>query len=194
MIDEASRIISYLPSLFLSLTQGQALLKAYPAFVNFFEDTKATICSCESKLPKFHAFLKKCESNPQCMRQSLQELLITPVQRLPRYLLLLEAIRKKTSPHLADHKLLQDAIGTIEDVLTHINEDKRKTEGQMLMFEVVKDIEGGELLLSSRRSFVTKVDAKLIVKNENSQPVLYKGHVITLFLFNDMLEVSSNLE
>lgn len=123
------------------------------------------------------------------MRQSLQELLITPVQRLPRYALLLDAIRKKTPDNLPDHKLLQEAIAKVEDVLTHINEDKRKTEGQLLMFEVIKDIEGGELLLSSRRSFVAKVDAKLIVKGENYNPVLYKGHVITIFLFNDMLEI-----
>lgn len=178
----------------LSFFQGQSLLKAYPAFVNFFEDTKATIASCESKSSKFHAYLKRCESNPECMRQSLQELLITPVQRLPRYCLLLDAIRKKTPANLPDHLLLQDAVSTIEDVLTHINEDKRKTEGQVLMFQVVEDIEGGEHLLSSRRSFVAKVDAKLIVRGEeNMQPVFYKGHMMTLFLFNDMLEVSSSL-
>ena len=60
------------------------LLKAYPPFVNFFENTKNKIQEVDKKNPRFHAFLKKCERRPECSRQSLTELMIRPVQRLPR--------------------------------------------------------------------------------------------------------------
>ena len=77
--------------------QAEALMKAYPPFVNFFEQTKETIAQCDKSKPRFHAFLKVCQSKPECGRQTLQELLIRPVQRLPSILLLLKGLWVKGS-------------------------------------------------------------------------------------------------
>ena len=44
----------------------------------------------DKQYPRFHAFLKFNESRPECGRQTLAELLITPVQRIPRIILLLQ--------------------------------------------------------------------------------------------------------
>lgn len=68
---------------------AEDLLRAYPPFVNFFENTKNKIQEVDKKNPRFHAFLKKCERRPECSRQSLTELMIRPVQRLPSISLLL---------------------------------------------------------------------------------------------------------
>lgn len=65
------------------------LLKAYPPFVNFFEETKEMLQHCDATKPRFHAFLKACQTRPECGRQTLQDLLIRPVQRLPSISLLL---------------------------------------------------------------------------------------------------------
>ena len=40
------------------LKYASDLSRAYPAFVNFFEDTKKTLEECDKNLPRFHAFLK----------------------------------------------------------------------------------------------------------------------------------------
>lgn len=40
------------------LLQAEALMKAYPPFVNFFEQTKETIAKSDKTNPRFHAFLK----------------------------------------------------------------------------------------------------------------------------------------
>ncbi|WAR28839.1 ECT2-like protein [Mya arenaria] len=69
--------------------KAEALVKAYPPFVNFFEDTKERIKHCDKTQPRFHAFLKVCQTKPECGRQTLTELLIRPVQRLPSITLLL---------------------------------------------------------------------------------------------------------
>ena len=74
---------------FLVLFQAPDLIKAYPPFVNFFENTKEMLVKCDETKPRFHAFLKICQTKPECGRQSLQELLIRPVQRLPSISLLL---------------------------------------------------------------------------------------------------------
>ena len=47
-------------------------MKAYPNFVNFFENTKQTLTDCDKTIPRFHAFLKVCQSKRECGRQTLQ--------------------------------------------------------------------------------------------------------------------------
>ena len=65
------------------------MMKAYPPFINFFEFSKETVEKCDKQKPRFHAFLKISHSKPECSRQTLTELLIRPVQRLPSMILLL---------------------------------------------------------------------------------------------------------
>ena len=46
--------------------QTDALSKAYPNFVNYFEKTKETIQECERLKPRFHAFLRVCRVYMMC--------------------------------------------------------------------------------------------------------------------------------
>ena len=77
------------------LENSDSLLKTYPPFVNFYEKTKEAILKCDATKPRFHAFLKIAQSKPECCRQTLVELLIRPVQRLPSTLLLLDGLTNK---------------------------------------------------------------------------------------------------
>lgn len=72
-----------------SLLQNDSLVQAYPPFINYFETMREKLAKCDLDKPRFHAFLKVCQTRPECGRQSLQELLIRPVQRLPSISLLL---------------------------------------------------------------------------------------------------------
>ena len=133
------------------------LLKAYPPFVNFFENTKNKITEVDKRNPRFHAFLKKCERRPECSRQSLTELMIRPVQRLPSISLLLNDILKhtrKSDPSHPDIDQLERALAKIKEVMTHLNEEKRRTEGQIHIFDVYSEIENCPAsVVSSHRRF-----------------------------------------
>lgn len=74
------------------LNHADVLCKVYPPFVNYFEMCKETVTKYDRENPRFHAFLKACISKAECGRQSLAELLIRPVQRLPSMNLLLSGI------------------------------------------------------------------------------------------------------
>ncbi|XP_049951647.1 protein ECT2 isoform X4 [Schistocerca serialis cubense] len=161
------------------------LVKAYPPFVNFFENTKEMLVMCDQTKPRFHAFLKICQTKPECGRQSLQELLIRPVQRLPSISLLLNDILKHTSKSNPDHAALEKAIASIREVMTHINEDKRKTEGQLVMFDIFNDIDNcPPHLVSSHRSFIVRCDVM-----ELSDGLSGRGDNLVFFLFSDTMEV-----
>ncbi|KFU94567.1 Protein ECT2 [Chaetura pelagica] len=141
------------------LKYSKDLLKTYPPFVNFFEMSKETITRCEKQKPRFHAFLKINQAKPECGRQSLAELLIRPVQRLPSVALLLNDIKKHTAEENPDKVTLERAIESLKEVMTHINEDKRKTEAQRQFFDVVYEVDGCPAnLLSSHRSLVQRLE------------------------------------
>ncbi|XP_059197774.1 protein ECT2 isoform X1 [Centropristis striata] len=168
------------------LKYSKELVKAYPPFVNFFEMSKETIVRCERQRPRFHAFLKINQAKPECGRQTLVELLIRPVQRLPSVALLLNDIKKHTSDDNPDKITLEKAIESLKEVMTHINEDKRKTEGQKQIFDVVYEVDGCPAnLLSSHRSLVYRVETIAL----GDQPC-DRGEHVTLFLFNDCLEIA----
>ncbi|XP_063393278.1 protein ECT2 isoform X6 [Cydia fagiglandana] len=169
----------------LMLKYTPDMVKAYPPFVNFFENTKEMLQQCDRENPRFHAFLKICQTKPECGRQSLQELLIRPVQRLPSIRLLLDDILKHTHKNNPDHGALVAALAGLREVMSHINEDKRKTEGQLQMFDIYNDIDQCPAhLVSSHRSFIARCEVV-----ELSKELSGRGDHLVLFLFTDTMEV-----
>uniref|UniRef100_A0A0C9QGU7 ECT2_0 protein n=1 Tax=Fopius arisanus TaxID=64838 RepID=A0A0C9QGU7_9HYME len=161
------------------------LVDTYPPYVNFFENTKEMLEQCDQNKPRFHAFLKICQTKPECGRQSLKELMIKPVQRLPSISLLLTDILKHTNKNNPDHSALELAISSIKEVMTHINEDKRKTEGQLVMFDIFNEIDNcPPHLVSSHRSFIGKCDVM-----ELGEGLSGRGDHLVLFLFTDTMEI-----
>lgn len=69
--------------------------------------------------------------------------------------------------------------------MTYINEDKRKTEGQLAMFDIFNEIDNcPPHLVSSHRSFIGKCDVQ-----ELSEGLSGRGDHLVFFLFTDMLEI-----
>lgn len=77
------------------------------------------------------------------------------------------------------------SISSIKEVMTYINEDKRKTEGQLVMFDIFNEIDNcPPHLVSSHRSFIGKCDVM-----ELSEGLSGRGDHLVLFLFTDTLEI-----
>jgi len=69
-------------------------------------------------------------------------------------------ILKHTCNSNQDYAALEQALSSIKGVMTHINEDKRKTEGQIVMFNIFNDIDNCPVsLLLSTYVTCTLVDA-----------------------------------
>uniref|UniRef100_A0A0K2SYG9 Protein ECT2like [Megachile rotundata] n=1 Tax=Lepeophtheirus salmonis TaxID=72036 RepID=A0A0K2SYG9_LEPSM len=172
------------------LKYADDLEKTYPPFVNFFETTKNCLLECGNAKPRFHAFLKVCQSKPECGRQTLTELLIRPVQRLPSISLLLNDLLKHTRKEKdhPDSSALEKALNKIKAVMTHINEDKRRTECQMHIFDIFNDIENcPPHLVSSHRNFFCRAE---VLEIGATDELCGKGYDLSLFLFSDVLEIS----
>uniref|UniRef100_A0A8B9D0L0 Epithelial cell transforming 2 n=1 Tax=Anser cygnoides TaxID=8845 RepID=A0A8B9D0L0_ANSCY len=153
------------------LKYSKDLLKTYPPFVNFFEMSKETITRCEKQKPRFHAFLKVSV----CRNKSLSRTW-RPSPNL----------KKHTAEENPDKITLERAIESLKEVMTHINEDKRKTEAQRQFFDVVYEVDGCPAnLLSSHRSLVQRLETVAL-----GDDLCDRGEQVTLFLFNDCLEIA----
>ncbi|TMW51769.1 hypothetical protein DOY81_003150 [Sarcophaga bullata] len=159
------------------------LIKAYPPYVNFFEQMKETLIHCDTQNPRFHAFLKINQTKPECGRQSLQDLMIRPVQRLPSISLLLNDILKNTNKNNPDYVRLEEALKAIKEVMMHINEDKRKTESRMAIFDNLMTLRAPHLV-SSNRSFISRCEV-----TELTDDLSGRGDNLMLYLFSDTIEV-----
>ncbi|GAM28426.1 hypothetical protein SAMD00019534_116020 [Acytostelium subglobosum LB1] len=105
--------------------QNHVSLEASIDFTDIFNKHKSSVAS----------FLEKARADPQCNGQDLSSLLIMPVQRLPRYVLLLNELLKNTPPGHRNVKILEFCINGIKSVTQFINEAKRDDENLSKMQE-----------------------------------------------------------
>lgn len=73
----------------------------------------------------------------------------------------LSDILKHTHKNNPDHAALVAALAGLREVMSHINEDKRKTEGQLQMFDIYNDIDqcpvGSQAALQRLSSAYTEI-------------------------------------
>jgi len=164
----------------------EPLIKAYPPYVNYFDIGKELIMKRRKENVEFDEFLKESSKHPNCMHQPLDALMIRPVQRLPSMSLLMKDLRKRTPPEIKDYEDLGKADEALKNVLMHVNEDKRRFEQKMKIFDIVYQVDNCPCeLISSDRMFISKVE----VMTHND--VMYRHNErLELFLMSDKLEVA----
>jgi len=86
--------------------------------------------------------------------QTTESLLITPIQRLPRYELFLSTLLKQTHSLHPDYSLLKRALQEVKELNVRINEDKREFEQREAVFQVQERIHMEGDLVKEGRKFV----------------------------------------
>ncbi|PAA73365.1 hypothetical protein BOX15_Mlig009094g1, partial [Macrostomum lignano] len=170
-------------------SRADKLSQLYPPFVNFFGQAKEELAKWEKKCSKFRAYLRQCRDRPECLRQSLSDLMIRPVQRLPSVTLILADLLKYTSEDSPDYVCLQTALASVRRVLEHINEEKRTTDLRVALFDVMNEVENfPPYLLSAHRTIVDRFD--VVEVGSSGTGICRPGAGLTLFLLTDYLLVA----
>ncbi|XP_069734798.1 rho guanine nucleotide exchange factor 11 isoform X4 [Phaenicophaeus curvirostris] len=84
----------------------------------------------QRKETRFQIFMQEAESNPQCRRLQLKDLIISEMQRLTKYPLLLENIIKHTEAGTSEHEKLCRARDQCRDILKYVNEAVKRAENR----------------------------------------------------------------
>ncbi|KAF9956554.1 hypothetical protein BGZ72_002688 [Mortierella alpina] len=109
-------------------------LKMYSNYVKTYTSALTHINECISRNDRFADFLKTTAKRPECKNLDFQSYLMLPVQRIPRYRMLLESLLRHTPEDHSDHRKLQSAFKSMEHTANFVNETIRQHEmfGEMV--------------------------------------------------------------
>eukprot|EP00824_Muranothrix_gubernata_P014919 TRINITY_DN3091_c0_g1_i3.p1 TRINITY_DN3091_c0_g1~~TRINITY_DN3091_c0_g1_i3.p1 ORF type:complete len:300 (-),score=58.80 TRINITY_DN3091_c0_g1_i3:10-909(-) len=157
-------------------------LRLYTEYINNYNTGLAVLTQCR-KRKEFAAFLKLRERTVVMNNLDLTSFLIKPVQRLPRYVLLLTELLKYTPEDHVDYESLTQALNSIQGVADYVNEHKREAEGLLKVVEIQAAMGDSVQLVNPTRRLIRQGD----VKEVYSRNKLKDRH---LFLFNDLCVVA----
>uniref|UniRef100_A0A182J5D1 Uncharacterized protein n=1 Tax=Anopheles atroparvus TaxID=41427 RepID=A0A182J5D1_ANOAO len=104
--------------------------KLYSVYAFDYRNSLCTLQSLTDKNPTLKRYISNTECRPE-VQTKLISLLITPIQRIPRYKLLLQQVLFYTSPSDAAYRPLLESIRLVEQSVSHINsvvEDHENTQ------------------------------------------------------------------
>ncbi|KAL6118414.1 arhgef11 [Pungitius sinensis] len=100
------------------------------------------------KDPRFAHIIQECEASPHCRRLQLKDLLVSEMQRLTKYPLLLDKIIKHTEAASPDLPALQRAQACCRGILQAVNEVVRETEHRQRLSQYQRRLEVAPLFKS----------------------------------------------
>eukprot|EP00698_Gefionella_okellyi_P025313 TRINITY_DN9234_c0_g1_i1.p1 TRINITY_DN9234_c0_g1~~TRINITY_DN9234_c0_g1_i1.p1 ORF type:complete len:1132 (-),score=272.22 TRINITY_DN9234_c0_g1_i1:130-3525(-) len=183
--DLDKRITNWSPTQVLGdvFKQMAPWLKVYTSYVNNYPRALDTLRHLQ-KNSSFTKFMVAQETKPQLKGLKLTDFLIMPIQRIPRYEMLLNEYMKNTPKGHRDHDNMQQALLSVRQVAQYVNERKREAENRHRVIEV-RDLfnsgDHGDLdLVAPSRQFVRESEVNETLSKGTSSKV-------RAFLFTDIL-------
>ncbi|XP_008120242.2 rho guanine nucleotide exchange factor 11 isoform X2 [Anolis carolinensis] len=130
---EDGPVVKEIGDLMLSRFDGVAREEIQQVAADFCAYQSAALELIKTKKRKetrFQLFMQEAESNPQCRRLQLKDLIISEMQRLTKYPLLLENIIKYTHGETSEHQKLCRARDQCREILRYVNEAVKRAENQ----------------------------------------------------------------
>lgn len=173
--------------------QYHKFFKMYCRYLNHYEVMLNTMTRLRAKNKKFAAWFQDTETQIReegaklfGIEEMLTSHFIKPVQRIPRYVLLLRELKKYTDPEDPAYEELVLAMDNIRSVATEINIAKKKMENMTQLLEIQTKIVGyqGECLMQPQRVLVR--EGELIVPDGLGKTVS-KPAPRKVLLFSDII-------
>ncbi len=177
------------------LSKSADYMRMYTTYLNNYSTGTLTVIAAQRNNSKFQSFLIE---QRKLVSIDLMSLLILPVQRVPRYELLLKELIRVTPVAHPERAAHDTALQKIQQIAIHINEAKRSVEQLTVLLRVQNRLAGGgggrggngsdkssvPSLFAPHRRLVREGAVHRFVDSlfsaRNSKPAL-------LFLFNDMI-------
>uniref|UniRef100_H2Y6T6 Uncharacterized protein n=1 Tax=Ciona savignyi TaxID=51511 RepID=H2Y6T6_CIOSA len=110
------------------MCRAAPFLKMYSLYVQNFDDAMNTIKTWSQKSHGFSAIIKSIQKLPECNFLTLQHHMLSPVQRIPRYQMLLQDYVRRMPQDATDRPETENALKLITVAATHSNETMKKME------------------------------------------------------------------
>lgn len=98
--------------------------------MNKYENTIKKIKEYEESNPLFKQFLVATSEDPESSARSIYDFWIMPVQRIPRYALLMNELLKNTPEKHQDYPFIKQALAKFQEIAEYINHGKKLYDSQ----------------------------------------------------------------
>ncbi|XP_039265153.1 uncharacterized protein LOC120340841 [Styela clava] len=170
-----------LGELFLNSFNKDALLDTYTSYITNYLNAREAVRTAKSK-EAFRRFIEQCRSENK-EKQGLADLMIKPVQRIPRYELLIKDMLKHTPDGHPDRDGLLIAQKEIHTLAVQMNVSEKEAEmaekHDRLLLEIEQLVEGCVDLCIPKRRFMRQ-DIISEIKGANKKDR-------SLWLFSDLI-------
>jgi hypothetical protein len=181
-------------SIFLKLAD---FLKMYTLYVNSYSSCIEAMCDLKDHA-KFQAFMrvKGGPEGSESAESQLMSALITPIQRIPRYLLLLKEMLRHTPADHPETEQLQRAVEKIAAIAEHVNQSKKRAEDFTKVIGIQGKINAGigigmASMLSRRKRISLAGPQRRLIRDgivmKPSKSAFKKVGMNRFYLFNDLL-------
>ncbi|XP_077630097.1 FYVE, RhoGEF and PH domain-containing protein 3 isoform X2 [Crocuta crocuta] len=156
-------------------------LKMYGEYVKNFDRAVELVSTWTQRSPLFKEVVQGIQKQEVCGNLTLQHHMLEPVQRVPRYELLLKDYLKRLPGDAPDRKDAERSLELISTAANHSNAAIRKMEKMHKLLEVYERLGGEEDIVNPANELIKEGHIlKLSAKNGTAQDR-------QLFLFNSMI-------
>ncbi|XP_069674405.1 rho guanine nucleotide exchange factor 39-like [Periplaneta americana] len=155
--------------------------KLYSVYAYDYKEAMAVLQDLQKTNPVLNSFIANQESRPE-VATKLMSLLIAPIQRIPRYRLLLKEVVSHTPHTHPDYGVLLASLHEVEKAANHINGLVQEQENMQRMVKL-------QACLSRGRPRIVTPGRRLLKEGTllKVSPQGRKSHSRYFILFNDMV-------
>jgi len=147
-------------------TMGMKMLRVYQTYMSNYLNALTELRENKITNSAFREWLKKTQKDPKLNYKKLEDFLIMPVQRVPRYLLLAKEIQKETGTANDDAAGLEKMVAALTIVIEKINKAQQEAQKNFVK--------------KNKRTVQIKEAALMTVKG-NKNPRNFVKYIITVF-------------
>ncbi|XP_050990945.1 FYVE, RhoGEF and PH domain-containing protein 4a isoform X2 [Labeo rohita] len=156
-------------------------LKMYAEYVRNFDHAMELLKLWTDRSPPFKAIILEIQGQEVCGCLTLQHHMLEPVQRVPRYEMLLKDYLKKLPQDHIDRRDAEKSLEIIAMAATHSNTAIRKTENLKKLLEIYEMLGEEEDVVNPSNELIKEGHILKLAARNTSAMDRY------LFLFNNML-------
>ncbi|KAK3569793.1 hypothetical protein QTP86_004598 [Hemibagrus guttatus] len=156
-------------------------LKMYAEYVRNFDKAMELLKQWTDRSPQFKAIIQDMQKQEVCGSLTLQHHMLEPVQRVPRYEMLLKDYLKKLPQDHVDRREAEKSLENIATAATHSNTAIRKSENLKKLLEIYEMLGEEEDIVNASNEFIKEGHILKLAARNTSAMDRY------LFLFNNML-------
>lgn len=156
-------------------------MKMYGEYVKNFDRAMDLVNTWTQRSSQFKSVVQNIQKQEVCGNLTLQHHMLEPVQRIPRYELLLKDYLKKLPEDALDRKDAEKALELISTAANHSNAAIRKMEKMHKLLEVYERLGGEEDIVNPANELIKEGHIKKMSAKNGTAQDRY------LYLFNNMV-------